>query len=78
MIETHGDYKDIYSRSISINADNNAINGLRNLLNKDNHITDITSMEISNYVNGTASLSSVPSFKANIPNGWQTKRYRFM
>lgn len=78
MIETHEDYKDVYSRSININADNNAVNGLRNLLDKDLQIHDITSMEISNFVNGAASLSSVPAFQANIPNGWQNKRYRFM
>lgn len=78
MIETHADYKDIHSRSISINATNSSISGLKDLLQTDSNASDLTGMEVSNAMAGTASLSSVPTYKAEIPNGWQTRRLRFM
>ena len=78
MIETHTDYKDIYSRSININADNNAINGLKELMVSGQGNGDITSMEVANHLNGAASISSIPSYRAEIPNGWKTRRIRYM
>lgn len=78
MIETRDDYKSPYQRSFEVTATGDTLNRFDSLLRTYGSTNELNNMNVAQYIPDAIGLTPMPTNKANIPNGWNTRRIRFI
>lgn len=79
MVVTRDDYVTPYKRSFDIDAGYHSIDRFRNgILRSKGFNGELNVFDITNGLNGCVSLQQRPLAAANIINGWNTKRLRYL
>lgn len=79
MVVTRNDYATPYKRSFNVDANYNMIERFRhNVLASKGFNGELSPFDVTNGLNGCISLQQRPLAAANIVNGWDTKRLRYL
>lgn len=78
MVITRDDYQTPYQRSFTVNANVGNLNKFESILNTNGVNNEISKMTLANHAPEIVGLTPVPTGQAEIPNGWNTKRARFI
>ena len=78
-VVTRDNYADVYQRSYSLNVTTDGLRRLENMVSPISHFKhNINPLEVCNYTPDIITVNPSISGQVKIPNGWQTKRLRFI
>ena len=78
MYTTRTDYQKPYQRSYTINATAGVVNRFQGMIAERGKNTKVNPLAISSAIPDITSITALPSGQANIVNGWETERLRFI